>query len=353
MTRHQPFAADEALAPDDMSGRIRDSLLPLVTEAAALAVTVQRQVAAATQGQRLLPVADRCLSSARSLERMVAAAVATVREHRDGASIRRIRHDLRNPTAALRGFAELLWEDLQAAPTLAAPIDQLLALADESLEVMDQIWEPVRTAAAAEAAAEQAATPHRERGAAALTARILVTDDDEAIRALLVQQLRRDGHDAVPSASGEETLRLLRQSDFDLVLLDLNMPGMSGEDVLNRIVSDPRLRETPVIMVSSAVDQENVLRCIESGAIDYLLKPVKPVLLRARLTSTLARKRWRDAGFLLSERFPGENPSRNRDGLQVERSTGSQASVLLVRVLFNARPRTPRSPGGGGTSRGQ
>ena len=306
MTRHLPIAADETLAPDDMSGRIRDSLLPLVRDAAALAATVRRQVAETSQGKRLLPIADRCLSSAQSLERMVAAAVREVCEHQDAAGIRRIRHDLRNPTAALRGFAELLSEDLQSTPHLAAPVDQLLALADESLEVMDEIWEPVRTAAATEAAAEQAAAPHRERGPAALTARILVTDDDEAIRALLVQQLRREGHDAVPAAGGEEALRLLRQSDFDLVLLDLNMPGMDGEDVLKRIISDPRLRDTPVIMVSSAVDQEGVLRCIESGAIDYLQKPVKPVLLRARLTSTLARKRWRDADRHYRERLEAE-----------------------------------------------
>ncbi len=313
MTRHEALAPEETLAPDEMAERIRDSLLPLVRDAAALAAAVHRQIAGAAQGQRLLPVADRCLSSAQTLERMVEASIDDVRAQPTPAGIRRVRHDLRNPTAAVRGFAELLSEDLRSTPQLAAPVDQLLALADEALEVMDQIWEPVRTAAAAEAAAEQTAAPHRERSATSLTARILVVDDDEAIRALVVQQLRRERHDPVPASSGEEALRLLRQSDFDLVLLDLNMPGMDGEEVLKRIVSDPRLRETPVIMVSSAVDQDNVLRCIESGAIDYLLKPVKPVILRARLTSTLARKRWRDADRHYRERL--ELEKRKSDSL--------------------------------------
>lgn len=292
-----------------MAGRIRDSLLPLVKEAAALAATVQRQAANGVQAQRLGPIAERCLSSAQSLERMVTAAVDGVRTQPDPSHLRRLRHDLRNPIAALRGFAELLTEDLHGAPLLERPVDQLLALADEVLEVMERIWQAVQSAADPD---RGSATP-RERTAPALTARILVVDDDDDIRALLVQQLRRDGHDAVAAGGGDEALRLLRQSDFDLVLLDLNLPGMSGEEVLKRIVADPRLRDTPVIMVSSAIDQEGVLRCIETGAIDYLSKPVKPVLLRARLSSTLARKRWRDADRHYRERLEAEK--RKSDSL--------------------------------------
>ena len=140
-----------------------------------------------------------------------------------------------------------------------------------------------------------------------------MVDDDESMRALLMQQLRRDGHDSVGAAGGEETLRLLRRSDFDLVLLDLHMPVMDGTQVLRRIINDSRLRDTAVIMVSSAAEQDGAMRCIEAGAIDYLLKPVKPVLLRARLTSTLARKRWRDADKHYRERLEVEK--RKSDSL--------------------------------------
>jgi class 3 adenylate cyclase len=88
---------------------------------------------------------------------------------------------------------------------------------------------------------------------------------------------------------------MLREQDFDAVLLDLNMPGLGGFEVLTRIVADPALREAGVIIVSSAGQDERIVRCIEAGAIDYLVKPIKPVLLRARLAATLARKRLRDA----------------------------------------------------------
>ena len=80
----------------------------------------------------------------------------------------------------------------------------------------------------------------------------------------------------------------------ELVLLDIVMPGMDGYTVLTILKSDPDLRDIPVIVVSAIDEQESAVRCIEIGAEDYLIKPVNPVFLKARLDSCLRRKKLRD-----------------------------------------------------------
>jgi sigma-B regulation protein RsbU (phosphoserine phosphatase) len=87
----------------------------------------------------------------------------------------------------------------------------------------------------------------------------------------------------------------LAAEDFDLVLLDIMMPGIDGREVLRRIKTDEKLRHLPVIMISALDQIESVVACIEQGAEDYLPKPFNPVLLRARIGSSLDRKRLRDA----------------------------------------------------------
>ncbi len=123
---------------------------------------------------------------------------------------------------------------------------------------------------------------------------ILVVDDSAANRGILVRMLRRLGHEALEAENGLRALEVLAQSDMDLVLLDLTMPGMSGFEVLERRRADARLREVPFIVISALDEQESVVRCIEMGAEDYLLKPFDPVLLRARLGACLEKKRLRD-----------------------------------------------------------
>ena len=123
---------------------------------------------------------------------------------------------------------------------------------------------------------------------------VLVVDDDAVNRLLLSRALERDGHHVRAVANGLEALQALRDEPFDCVLLDVLMPEMDGYQVLEHIRSDPRLRRTPVIMVSALEDIESVVRCIEMGADDYLPKPFDPVLLRARINAGLARKRLDD-----------------------------------------------------------
>ena len=86
----------------------------------------------------------------------------------------------------------------------------------------------------------------------------------------------------------------LKVEPFDLVLLDVEMPEMDGYQVLEQLKADPRLRDIPVIMISAVEELESVVRCIELGAQDYLPKPFNPVLLHARISACLEKKRLRD-----------------------------------------------------------
>src|SRR5437773_6365029 len=96
---------------------------------------------------------------------------------------------------------------------------------------------------------------------------------------------------------------MLRRDAFDLMLLDIEMPEMNGFQVLEQLVNDLQLRDLPVIVTSSLEGLDNVVRCIELGAEDYLTKPVNPVLLKARIGAGLEKKRLRDQQKELVRRF--------------------------------------------------
>ncbi|MEP6714942.1 MAG: response regulator, partial [Terriglobia bacterium] len=121
--------------------------------------------------------------------------------------------------------------------------------------------------------------------------RILVVDDDALNRDMLSRQLERQGHHVDTAADGAAALAMLSATRFDMVLLDLMMPGMNGFEVLERIKRDPALSGVAVILVSALDEMDSVVRSIEAGAEDYLFKPVNPTLLRARIKSTLDKLR--------------------------------------------------------------
>lgn len=87
---------------------------------------------------------------------------------------------------------------------------------------------------------------------------------------------------------------MLRSKSFDVLLLDIDMPEMNGFEVLEALLHDDDLRDLPVIMTSASDELDRVVKCIEMGAEDYLVKPLNPVLLRARVNTSLEKKRLRD-----------------------------------------------------------
>ena len=125
--------------------------------------------------------------------------------------------------------------------------------------------------------------------------RILVVDDQEFYRKKLSKAVEVLGYQSVTARDGHEGLQKLQTEAFDLVLLDIMMPGMDGFEVLRKMRADDKLRHIPVIVIS-ALDGEmsSVVSAIETGARDFLPKNFDAVLLRARLSSSLERKRFRD-----------------------------------------------------------
>lgn len=134
-------------------------------------------------------------------------------------------------------------------------------------------------------------------------ARLLVVDDNRVNRLLLGRNLELLGHSVASAENGRIALDMLRRESFDLVLLDIEMPELDGFAVLEQMTADLALRDLPVIVTSSLEGLDNVVRCIELGAEDYLQKPVNPVLLKARLSASLEKKRLRDQQKALVQRF--------------------------------------------------
>jgi adenylate cyclase len=123
---------------------------------------------------------------------------------------------------------------------------------------------------------------------------ILVVDDDPINRALLTKSLETDGHRVTAVDNGFAALGALAEDPPDVVLLDIVMPGLDGMEVLERMKSDENLRHLPVVMISGVDDEDSMVRCIESGADDFLPKPFDLAILRARIGAGLNRKRLRE-----------------------------------------------------------
>jgi CheY-like chemotaxis protein len=142
-----------------------------------------------------------------------------------------------------------------------------------------------------------APTPPRPDAA---SGRILVVDDDELNRDVLSRRLQGMGHQVTVAASAQAALALLRAQPFDLILLDIMMPGMNGLELLRYLKADLLLWPIPVVMISALDDMESIIRCIESGAEDFLPKPCELALLRVRVGASLEKKwlRDREVGYL-------------------------------------------------------
>ena len=133
-------------------------------------------------------------------------------------------------------------------------------------------------------------------GPSPIGGRILVVDDSRLNRQTLARLLGSLGHEVVEAEDGRVALDLLGDdgAGIDVVLLDLVMPELDGFAVLATIRANPDLARIPVIVVSGLDDLDGIVRCVEMGAADYLPRPIKPTLLRARVATSLAEKRLRD-----------------------------------------------------------
>jgi signal transduction histidine kinase len=262
-----------------------------------------------------------------------------------------LRHTLRTPINHIIGYAELLLEDpqspsesepyllkilaaaqsalaivaqhLQRAELDVAPIDfesfrnSLAEYVDSIVQAADQLVKLERGDRARDVGrirraadellacangdiAPQVAVRQPETGAdcrevgSKILARILIIDDSEASRDMLCRLLERQGHSCITVANGSEALGQLKSDEFDIVLLDLMMPGMNGVETLRAIKADPQYQGLAVVMLSAFDEVNEIGECLEAGAEDYLLKPFDRIVLNARLHAILERKRLRN-----------------------------------------------------------
>src|ERR687894_2603073 len=117
-------------------------------------------------------------------------------------------------------------------------------------------------------------------------ATILVVDDEPNIREVVGLYLRRDGHTVVSATDGEEALEVYRESEPDLVVLDLMLPKISGLEVCRRMRAD---RRVPLIMLTARGEEEERIVGLSLGADDYVVKPFSPRELAARVSAVLRR----------------------------------------------------------------
>jgi len=124
--------------------------------------------------------------------------------------------------------------------------------------------------------------------------RILVVDDNATNREMLVDFVNLLGHECRQASNGIDAMAIIEQWRPDTILLDKQMPGMDGMQVLEALSENEELRHIPVILLSGMDDLNTVTEALEAGAVDFMAKPFNPAVLRARLSSSLERKALRD-----------------------------------------------------------
>lgn len=120
--------------------------------------------------------------------------------------------------------------------------------------------------------------------------RVLIADDDRDILELVAFRLGHAGYETVTADDGAEALRLAREQQPDLVVLDVMMPKLDGYEVMRALRTDQATRGTPVILLTARAQESDVSRGFEAGADDYVRKPFSPQELTARVQAILGRR---------------------------------------------------------------
>lgn len=231
-----------------------------------------------------------------------------------------VHHEVRTPLNQIIGYVEMLQEEAEAAQQtgILADLGKIDAAARELLRlVVEHLLQEGESSELHQVASRGATTfLRRETPAQAatppLTGALLVVDDDAGNRDMLSRRLTRLGNQVTTAPDGRQAIETLRRGSFDLMLLDIQMPELNGYQVLEVLKADPALRAVPVIVLSASDDTERVAHCIQLGAEDYLPKPFDPVLLQARLSACLEKKRLRDREQLHLRQIQAEQEKSER-----------------------------------------
>jgi adenylate cyclase len=236
--------------------------------------------------------------------------------NRANETMRRLQHELRTPLGQIMGYSELVEEELEdrgitdLAPDLGkirTAARRLLDLVDGKLKTTNDPGAPPmreeETAASAEAdaAADSSSSPTgptAEDGALEddgetnfAGAHLLVVDDDARNRDLLARRLARRGFEVDTASDGVDGLRQIDTVDYDLVILDVMMPGMNGFEVLERVRRKHTMSELPVILATALANSADTVEGLQRGANDYVTKPLDFPVVIARIETHLAAHR--------------------------------------------------------------
>ena len=118
---------------------------------------------------------------------------------------------------------------------------------------------------------------------------VLIVDDDQAVQTMLYKVIRSNGLDAEVASGGEQALEMVSAKQYDLILLDVNMHGIDGFEVVQRLRS--RGVKTPIIIVSGRQEDYDTLYGLDIGADDYVTKPFNPVVLGAKVKALIRRSK--------------------------------------------------------------
>ena len=219
---------------------------------------------------------------------------------------------LRTPLSTIIGLAEMALDDLyslsgptsvdiddsmekigQAGKRLFKLLNELEGYADYTAE---ELMEKYKPDIYSKEASHRLFDINADVKNSAETGRILVVDDEPSNLELLQKILQHANHTVVTADNASIALDILsdKSTHFDLILLDLVMPGMNGKDLLKKLKQNSKFSHIPVIMQSALDDLEAIVECITLGAEDFLMKPVNQVFLKAKLNNALEKKYFRD-----------------------------------------------------------
>lgn len=229
------------------------------------------------------------------------------------------RHDLRTPINALIGFGEMLLEDLdnEVQRDACNDLNEILNLSRKLLLLINDLncfSENIKTDTPTndsiiDAVINNMHTETKEVVHNAVVqdaARLLVVDDKESNRDLLSRPLIKQGFIVDTANDGRQALDAVYGQNYDLILLDVLMPEVDGFQVLEQLKNDERYKHIPVLMISALDEIDGVVRCITMGAEDFIQKPFNRVILNAKISASLERKRLRDREHAFMERLQAE-----------------------------------------------
>lgn len=170
---------------------------------------------------------------------------------------------------------------------------------------------------------------------------VILIVDDEISNVEIIYAALGDDYEISFATSGEEALEVARLTQPDLVLLDVVMPGMQGFEVCQRLKEDPLLADIPVIFTTGLGNVEDEVRGLSLGAIDYVTKPIQPMILRNRVRNHIELKQLRDrlALMAVTDALTGLHNRRKLDGLlssavNSPAAEGSWLSIIMIDVDF-------------------